>query len=88
MAGHIEGSPHLPVTLHIFDNRRQRLLGGLPRAGDVVGCAHMCHSVYEPKLLFLQEEFQQMLYLRRRLPYDIIESLMPELRRPLLRVDV
>ena len=87
MAGHIEGQPNKPVTLSLLQHRRQRLLGGLPRAGDVVGCEHVIHSIYEPRLLFLKEELQQMLLLRRFLPYDITEAFFP-IRRPLLRVDV
>ncbi len=86
MAGHIEGTD-TPVTLSIFTHRHQRLLGGWPRAGDIVGCEHVIHSVYEPRTLLYKEEVCAQLMLRRNLPYDIIEAYFG-VRRPLQLVDL
>uniref|UniRef100_A0A7S4M2J9 Uncharacterized protein n=1 Tax=Prymnesium polylepis TaxID=72548 RepID=A0A7S4M2J9_9EUKA len=85
MTGLLEGTD-IPVTLALLTSRKQRLLGGWPRVGDIVGCEHVAHSVYEPRTLLLQEELQSMLLLRRCLPYDITEHFFG-IRRPLMRVD-
>eukprot|EP00966_Prymnesium_polylepis_P289443 6686044-Prymnesium_polylepis.1 len=48
MTGLLEGTD-IPVTLALLTSRKQRLLGGWPRVGDIVGCEHVAHSVYEPR---------------------------------------
>ena len=68
-------------------SEHQRLLGGWPEVGDVVGCKWICHSVYEPLTLMLQDEMAKWLQIRKRIPYDIAEAFFP-IRRPLQLVDL
>ena len=86
ISGEIEGT-NVPVNLSLLTHRRQRILGGMPEVGDVIGAVHVIHSIYEPRLLLLKDELQQNLMLRRVLPYDITEAYFA-IRRPLRCVDV
>ncbi|KAL1518433.1 hypothetical protein AB1Y20_002725 [Prymnesium parvum] len=85
MLGTLDGTD-TPVTVTLVSHRRQKLLGGWPREGDLVGCEHIVHSVYEPRILLLKEELEAHRFLRRCLPYDITEAYFG-IRRPLIRVE-
>ena len=79
ISGVVEGTD-IGVTLCLVHHRRQRLLGGWPRVGDLVGAAHLWASVYEARTLILQEELVQNLLLQQAasaalgqcLPHDIV----------------
>ena len=88
LQGRIEGS-ETPATVLIFHHRRQRLLGGYPKVGDLLGCEQVhpdTGSVYEPRVLMLSEEVVALTHLRRYLPDDITQEYFG-IRRPLVRVD-
>ena len=85
MRGLIEGTD-VPVTVSFFSHRRQRLIGGWPREGDVVACERLHSSVFEPRTLLLKEELGAWAALRNRLPFDVVE-MMVDIRRPLVRVE-
>jgi len=85
MSGIIEGTD-IPVTVKLVHHRRQRLLGGWPRPGDLVGAQHEVHSVYVARTLMRQEELHVQQLMRRCLPYDIAEAYF-SIRRPLTRVE-
>lgn len=83
----VEGTD-TPATLVLLDNRHQRVVGGLPRVGDVVGCEHVCHSVYSPRIRLAAEELAVHTMLRTRgLPFDVTEEIFP-IRRPLYSITV
>ena len=85
MAGTIEGTD-TPVTLKLLHHRRQRLLGGWPKPGDLVGAQHEVHSVYDPRILLKEEDLQMYELMRHCIPYDIADAYFG-IRRPLVRVD-
>ena len=85
LVGKLEESD-TPVTVMLVSHRRQRLLGVWPRQGDLVGCEHVVHSVYEPRVLLQEKDLLLQYMLRRCLPYDITEEYFG-IRRPLVRVD-
>lgn len=85
MAGVVEGTD-TPVTLKLVCHRRQRLLGGWPREGDLVGCEHDVHSVYEPRILLHQEDLATQKLMRRLMPNDLADEYFC-IRRPLMRVE-
>mmetsp|Transcript_5675 Transcript_5675/g.15070 ORF Transcript_5675/g.15070 Transcript_5675/m.15070 type:complete len:132 (-) Transcript_5675:795-1190(-) len=85
MEGILEGTD-VRVTIKLVSHRRQRLLGGWPKVGDLVGCDHLIHSIFEPRVLIVNEELQAWRMLRRWLPYDLTEAYFP-IRRPLVRVE-
>ena len=60
--------------------------GGWPSRGDVVGCVHIAHSVYEPRVLLPREDLQRQSLLRRCVPADLAEEICP-IRRELFRVE-
>ena len=85
MSGTLEGTD-VTVTVKLVSHRRQRLLGGWPRVGDLVGAEHLYHSVYEPRILICQEDLQLQKVLRRFLPHDLTEDYF-SIRKPLTRVE-
>ena len=100
MMGRLEGTD-IPVTLNLVTDRKEKLLvegGNWPRAGDLVGCEHVVHSVYLPKVLMIKEELEAQNLLRRAfgvfadalpdnfLPYDIADTYFG-IRRPIVRVE-
>ena len=88
MIGTVEGGENdgMTVTVSLVAHRRQRLLGGWPRVGDVVGCEHIYHSIYLAHVLMLQEDLTAQCMLRRFLPTDLTEEYF-DIRRPLFRVE-
>ena len=85
MAGTIEGTD-TPVTLKLLDHRRQRLLGGWPQRGDLVGAQHEVHSVYDPRVLMKADDLQVYELMRHYMPYDLADAYFP-VRRELVRVE-
>ena len=87
ITGCVDGEPDIPVTISLVQHKRQRLVGGvLPRVGDLVGCYHVCHSVFEPRFLLQADELAAHTLLRSLLPFDICNSYFP-VQRPLYCVD-
>ena len=88
MVGHVEGGEFngQMVTVSLVSHRRQRLLGGWPRVGDLVGCEWMRHSIFLAHVLLHKEDVIATCFLRRCLPADLTEEYLP-IRRPLIRVD-
>jgi len=85
MLGIVEGTG-AQVTLSLFTHRHQRLMSSLPRVGDVCVCDHVCHSVYEPRVLLRHEDLEMQRMLRRcGMPHDVATEYFP-IRRPLQRI--
>lgn len=85
MAGRLDGTD-TPVTVKILHGRKDRVLGGWPRAGDFVACVHVVHSIYEPKVLIYKEDLHRQRMLGRLLPDDVKNAYFP-IRRPLTHVE-
>ena len=71
------------VTVQLCEHRRQRLLGGWPMRGDVLGCVELHHSVYEPKVLMKGDDLRRARVLRRQLP--VRAAIEPALDSPRTR---
>lgn len=65
MVGQCDGRQ---VTVQICEHRRQRLIGGWPVRGDILGCELLHDSVFEPRLLLKGEDLRLTRLLRQKLP--------------------
>ena len=64
----------------------RRVAGGWPSRGDIVGCVHINHSMYEPRILLPQEALERQSIVRRCVPSDLALEICP-IRVPLTRVE-
>ena len=73
----------VPVVVELFSHRNQRFKGSyFPRAGDILCCTHMYHTVFSPQLVIRRRDLLQNMYLGRILPNDLLQYYF-DIRHPL-----
>ena len=74
-----------PVSVVLYEHRRQVLLGGCPQNGDMVACSKRHYgTVYDPHVIMSPDDVAKQCLLRQCLPNELAEQILP-VRRPLQR---
>ena len=74
-----------PVSVVLYEHRRQVLLGGCPQNGDMVACSKRHYgTVYDPHVIMSPDDVAKQCLLRQCLPTELAEQILP-VRRPLQR---